>query len=161
LELGVLKAFPWPGLIFTQFDVKIIFARAGCLPSAVPGLPGAVRKVPPSGRLPAQAAGSGETRRRGLLPGRQPFTSRSRQEDPVANAAVAQGQGLLDALGCLTAFEADDIEQVMASARDPFAFAGVLVLASKLAAEVDRLGGDSGALRERIYVRASGLACSS
>jgi hypothetical protein len=74
---------------------------------------------------------------------------------------VSQGQGLLAALGSLTAFDADDIEQVMASARDPFAFAGVLVLASKLAAEVDRLGGDSKALRARIYDKASALAYSS
>jgi hypothetical protein len=79
----------------------------------------------------------------------------------VANAAVAQGQGLLDALASLTAFDAGDHEQVMGMARDPFAFAGLLALASKLSQEVDRLGGDSAALRARVYGRASALACSS
>ena len=79
----------------------------------------------------------------------------------MTNAAVAQGQGLLDALASLTAFDSDDFDQVMATARDPYAFAGTLVLASKLAAEVDRLGGDSAALLARIYDRASGLAYSS
>jgi hypothetical protein len=78
----------------------------------------------------------------------------------VANAAVAQGQGLLDALASLTAFDADDLDSVMAMAGDPFAFAGALMLASKLAKEVDRLGGpgSAAALQARIYDKASGLA---
>jgi hypothetical protein len=84
-----------------------------------------------------------------------------RREDPVTNAAVAQGQGLLSALAGLTAFEAGEFGEVADMAADPLAFAGTLVLASKLAAEVDRLGGDSAALLARIYDRASGLAYSS
>lgn len=79
----------------------------------------------------------------------------------MPSAAVSQGQVLLDALGGLTAFDAGEYEQVMDMAASPLAFAGALMLASKLAAEVDRLGGDSRALRERIYDKASALAYSS
>jgi hypothetical protein len=79
----------------------------------------------------------------------------------ASTAAVTQGRALLAALAGLTAFDCDDIGEVMAVAADPRACAGALMLASKLAAEVDRLGGDSMALRDRIYGQASALAYSA
>jgi hypothetical protein len=85
---------------------------------------------------------------------------------------VSPGQSLLTALAGLTAYEAgaypgdlldtraekpEEAEQLRTAAD---AFAAALAVASRLAEEVRRLGGDPDALRLRIYDKASELAYS-
>jgi hypothetical protein len=76
---------------------------------------------------------------------------------------MSPGQSLLTALAGLTAYEAgassDDL-RAMAAEGPGDAFAAALAVASRLAEEVSRLGGDPASLRARIYDKASDLAYS-
>lgn len=73
-------------------------------------------------------------------------------------------QALLTALAGLTAYEGGSLgtEQLLAMGEEApgETFVAALAVASRLAEEVRRLGGDPDALRRRVYDRASDLAYS-
>jgi hypothetical protein len=67
-----------------------------------------------------------------------------------------QGAAVLTALAGVTAYQDGLHGEVLAmGAESPgWAFAGVVGLLDRFAAEIDRLGGDSAALRARVYDKA-------
>lgn len=76
---------------------------------------------------------------------------------------MSPGQALLSALAGLTAYEAGRPRAELTALADESpddAFVAALAVASKLAEEVRRLGGDPDGLRLRIYDKASELAYS-
>jgi hypothetical protein len=74
---------------------------------------------------------------------------------------LTTGEALLTALGGVEACKQGLHPLVREmGAESPDAFGGAVILAAKLAEEVDRLGGDSAGLLQRVYARALELAPS-
>jgi hypothetical protein len=79
---------------------------------------------------------------------------------------MSTGQALLTALAGLHAYEAavmpEELDALLAMGEEApgETFVGVLALASRLAEEVRKLGGDPDALLARVYDKASELAYS-
>jgi hypothetical protein len=76
----------------------------------------------------------------------------------VSAPVMRPHEALLTALAGATAYDEAMFSEVLAMATDPAAFAGAIALAAKLAQEVDRLGGDSKAVRRRVYDQAQAMA---